>query len=197
VLDPQPVRDSSETPSAPTRSAVTAQAHATAWRADLLAGAVGAVVTLASWLTLPLLAFVALGTSAPAVGMAAGGAASLVGGFIVAVIGRSAMPAAGLSSATTLLFAAAVASLGTDPAIQPLSRPEHLAVLLATLSCCVVLMGGLQMLFGWLRLGAVAKYVPQPVLAGFMNSVAVLMVIAQLPALFGIAGSGAAAIVPA
>ncbi len=92
------------------------------------------------------------------------------------------MPAAGLSSATMLLFAAAVATLSTDPAIQQLSRPGNLAVLLATISCCVVLMGALQMLFGWLRLGAVAKFVPQPVLAGFMNSVAVLMVIALLPA---------------
>ena len=157
----------------------------------MLAGSVGSLVTLASWLTLPLLAFAALGPSAAPVGMLAGGAASLVGGFVVAVIGRSAMPAVGLSSATTLLFAAAVATLSTDPAMQPLSRPGHLAVLLATISCCVVLMGALQMLFGWLRLGAVAKYVPQPVLAGFMNSVAVLMVIAQLPALLGIAGTGA------
>ena len=197
MLDPQPVRDSPETPSRRTRNTAPAQANAAAWRADVLAGSVGSVVTLASWLTLPLLAFVALGPSAAPVGMLAGGEASLVGGFVVALIGRSAMPAAGLSSATTLLFAAAVATLSADPALQPLSRPGHLAALLATISCCVVLMGALQMLFGWLRLGAVAKYVPQPVLAGFMNSVAVLMVIAQLPALFGIAGSGARGIVPA
>ncbi|HEY5321843.1 MAG TPA: SulP family inorganic anion transporter, partial [Caldimonas sp.] len=174
MLDPQPVRDSPETPSHRSRNPVAAQAHAAAWRADVVAGSVGSIVTLASWLTLPLLAFVALGPSAAPVGMLAGGAASLVGGFVVAVIGRSAMPAAGLSSATMLLFAAAVATLSTDPAMQPLSRPGHLAVLLATISCCVVLMGALQMLFGWLRLGVVAKYVPQPVLAGFMNSVAVL-----------------------
>ena len=156
----------------------------------------GSLVTLASWLTLPLLAFVALGPSAAPVGMLAGGAASLVGAFVVAAMGRSAMPAAGLSSATTLLFAAAVATLSTDPAMQPLSRPGNLAVLLATISCCVVLMGAVQMLFGWLRLGVVAKYVPQPVLAGFMNSVAVLLVIAQLPALLGTAGTGAVGTVP-
>jgi len=162
----------------------------------MMAGFVVSVVTLASWLTLPLLAFVALGPSAAPVGMLAGGTASIVGGFVVAMIGRSAMPTAGLSSATMLLFAAAVATLITDPVMQPLSQPGHLAVLLATISCCVVLMGALQMLFGWLRLGAVAKYVPQPVLAGFMNSIAVLIVIAQLPALFGIAGTNADGIVP-
>ena len=193
VLDPQPVRDSLETPSHRSPDPAAApRDRAAAWLADVLAGAVGSVVTLASWLTLPLLAFVALGPSAASVGMLAGGAASLVGGFVVALIGRSAMPAAGLSSATTLLFAAAVATLSADPAMQPLSRPGHLAVLLATISSCVVLMGALQVLFGWLRLGAVAKYVPQPVLAGFMNSVAVLMVLAQLPALFGFAGTGTA-----
>ena len=196
MLDPQPVRDSPETPSHRGRNPDATQGRAAPWRADVVAGCVGSIVTLAGWLTLPLLAFVALGPSAAPVGMLAGGAASLVGGFVVAVIGRSAMPAAGLSSATTLLFAAAVATLSTDPAMQPLSRPGHLAVLLATISCCVVMMGVLQMLFGWLRLGVVAKYVPQPVLAGFMNSVAVLIVIAQLPALFGIAGTGAWGAVP-
>jgi SulP family sulfate permease len=196
VLDSQPAGDPPQTPSHRSRIPGAAPGRAAAWRADVLAGSVGSVVTLASWLTLPLLAFLALGPSAAPVGMLAAGAASLMGGLVVASIGRSAMPAAGLSSATTLLFAAAVATLSTDPAIQPLARPEQLAILLATISCCVVVMGALQMMFGWLRLGVVAKYVPQPVLAGFMNSVAVLLALAQLPALLGISGSGTAGAVP-
>ena len=193
MIDPQHFGDSPQLPPNRSRSPIAERAGAAAWRSDVVAGSVGAIVTLASWLTLPLLAYLALGPAAAPIGMLAGGAAALAGGFVVALIGRSAMPAAGLSSATTLLFAAAVATLSTDPAIQPLSGPGNLAVLLATISCCVVVMGVVQMLFGWLRLGAVAKYVPQPVLAGFMNSVAVLLVLAQLPALFGLSGTGAGA----
>ncbi|HEX2541215.1 MAG TPA: SulP family inorganic anion transporter [Caldimonas sp.] len=197
MLDSQPARDSIE-PRA-RRPAIApawlSPATAAAWRRDLQAGAVGAVVTLASWLALPLLAYLSLGAPSAALGMPAAAAAALVGGTVVAMLGRSAMPAAGLSSATTLLFAAGVAALSGDPALQPLSAPA-IALLVATISCCVVLMGVLQMLFGWLRLGAVAKYVPQPVLAGFMNSVAVLLLVGQLPALLGLAATSGGAVVP-
>jgi len=45
--------------------------------------------------------------------------------------------------------------------------------------------GAFQALFGLLRLGAMVKYLPHPVLAGFMNAVAILLAIAQVPALVG------------
>jgi MFS superfamily sulfate permease-like transporter/CRP-like cAMP-binding protein len=50
--------------------------------------------------------------------------------------------------------------------------------------------GAFQTLIGLFRLGMLVKYLPHPVLAGFMNAVAILLAIAQLPALTGMpAGS--------
>jgi len=43
-----------------------------------------------------------------------------------------------------------------------------------------------MMLFGLLRAGALVRFVPQPVLAGFMNGVAVLMVVSQVPVIAGL-----------
>lgn len=159
-----------------------------AWVSDILAGATGAVATMAAWLTLAMLAYAALGPGAAAAGVRAACAAVTIGAFVVAWLGRSVMPTGAPSSATTLIFAAAVARLATDPALQPLSTPAHLTLLVAAASGCVVLMGLLQMLLGLLRLGSVARYVPQPVLAGFMNGVALLALLAPLPALLGISG---------
>lgn len=158
------------------------------WARDALAGCVAAVVTLAGWLTLALLPYAALGPAAAEVGMPAAVAAVVVGGLVVCALGRSAMPTGGLSSATTLMFAAAVTTIASDPALR-LDDRASIVALVAVASSCVVGMGALQVIFGLLRLGNVAKYVPQPVLAGFMNSVAVLVVVAQLPLLLGMPGT--------
>lgn len=54
----------------------------------------------------------------------------------------------------------------------------------------LALSGAFQALIGILRLGMLVKYLPHPVLAGFMNAVAILLAAAQLPALAGMpAGS--------
>jgi SulP family sulfate permease len=55
-----------------------------------------------------------------------------------------------------------------------------------TLVFFVVLMGGLfQALVGALRLGTLVQYIPAPVMAGFRNATAVLIVLAQLDSLLG------------
>ncbi|MFT3816948.1 MAG: SulP family inorganic anion transporter [Rubrivivax sp.] len=164
-----------------------------AWAADLLAAATASIVTLAVWLTLAVLAYAALGAAAGPVGIRAACAAVTAGALVVALLGRSVMPAAAPSSATALIFASAVARLAADPALQPLAAPAQVALLVAAASCCVVAMGLLQLLFGLLRLGSVARRVPQPVLAGFMNGVAWLALLAQVPVLLGLPAGAAAA----
>ncbi|CAN5409927.1 hypothetical protein BH09PSE6_BH09PSE6_09170 [soil metagenome] len=145
--------------------------------AALVAGGVSAIVTLAGWLTLGLLAYVSLGSGGPEVGIPAACISVIVGGAVIALLGRSAVPSGGLSSATVLIFAAGVVSVAATGVDQ--------RVLLAIVPVSVVLMGVFQYLIGVSGLGNAAKYVPQPVLAGFMNGVAVLVCIAQWPALLG------------
>lgn len=48
-------------------------------------------------------------------------------------------------------------------------------------------MGLLQIGFGLLGLGRLARFVPQPVLAGFMNGVALMILMTQVPPLLGLA----------
>jgi MFS superfamily sulfate permease-like transporter len=155
---------------------------------DLVAGAVAALVTLAGWLTLGVLAYASFGRAAPEFGIPAACVAVSVGALVVALAGKSVMPSGGLSSATILIFAAALGELHADPALRG-ADAAALRVLVAAVSCAVVLMGVFQVLFGLLRLGSLAKYVPQPVLAGFMNGVAILVFIAQVPVLLGVDAS--------
>jgi len=52
-------------------------------------------------------------------------------------------------------------------------------VLVAAISCCVVLAGIMQMAMGWFHLGHLVKYIPYPVVMGFITGSAVLMVLSQ------------------
>lgn len=60
------------------------------------------------------------------------------------------------------------------------------------LFAALLLMGLLQMLFGALRLGQFIRMVPHPVMLGFVNGLAIVIALAQLPH-FQQHGSGSSA----
>ena len=149
-----------------------------------LSGAWVALETVAIVLTLGLLAFAPLGASAP-LGIAAAFAAVIAGGLVYALLGSAASPSAGPTSATALILASLVAQLVQDARFD-LHSAQGIATLLAVAASSVVLMGLLQILMGVAGLGRLVRFVPQPVLAGFMNGVALLILIAQIPILLGL-----------
>ena len=152
--------------------------------AECTAGVAGALASLPSVLTLGLIVFASLGPVAAALGIPAAFVATVIGGSVFALLARGPMPAGGPASAPTLILAALVAQIVHDPAFG-LERPTDLAALLALCALAVVAMGVLQVGFATAGLTRIAKFVPQPVLAGFMNGVAVLFVVAQFPTLLG------------
>ncbi|HSC62530.1 MAG TPA: SulP family inorganic anion transporter, partial [Caldimonas sp.] len=156
------------------------------WHQEMLAGAVASIATLAVVLTLGLLSFAPLGGQVSALGITAAFVSVVVGGVVYGVLGRSAMPVSGPSSATALIFAALAAQLVADVHGSP-TKASDLGMVIALLGATVMLMGAIQVALGASGLGKLAKFVPQPVLAGFMNGVAVLIVVSQLPPLLGVA----------
>lgn len=167
-------------------TSAAATATPPAWPREAMAGLSGAAAALATTLTMGLLAYAPAGSAAAALGLPAAFAAALAGGVVMALLGRSRLPCATPSSATTLLLAALVARLCADPALQP-STPAGAAALVSPCALAVLLSGLLQVLMGAAGLGALARLVPQPVVAGFMNGVAVLVALAQVPLLAGLA----------
>jgi SulP family sulfate permease len=159
------------------------------WARETLAGTVGTLATLVVPITLGLLAFAPLGAQAGGVGVLAGLGTTVVAGIVYGLLGRSAMPAAGPSSATALILAALVLQLSADPSSQALP-------IIAMAGLTVVLCGLLQVVMAVLGMARLARHVPQPVLAGFMNGVALLIVLGQLPALLGHGVGGSLAMGP-
>lgn len=148
-------------------------------RGDLAGGVASAIPGLAHALTLGLLAFAPLGPEQAELGIRAGFAAVIFGGLAATLLTGTALPATGPRASISLLLAGFVATLAADPALGPAGT-----VALATLA--VAAAGVLQCLFGLARLGTLAKFVPYPVIAGFMCGVAILIVLSQLPYLLGV-----------
>ncbi|MBI5719216.1 MAG: SLC26A/SulP transporter family protein [Burkholderiales bacterium] len=157
-----------------------------AWSGDAL-GALNATVAMlpmaASW---GVVAFGAAGLAAVQMGVSGAIVALVLGALVYLLASRAPMPAAAPSSSTALLLGACVARLVQDSALHP-ATPGGAALLLAATGLAVMGSGAVLVLFGLMRAGALVRFVPQPVLAGFMNGVAVLMVLSQLPVIAGVA----------
>jgi sulfate permease, SulP family len=159
------------------------------WMREAVVGTIGSLSVLAVVLTLGLLAFSPLGAQAGSLGLPAAFVTAALGGVVYGVLGRSGMPAAGPSSATALILSGLVATLVADPRLAPASA-AGVAAIVSLCGATVMLCGLLQVALAWSGVVGLVRFVPQPVLAGFMNGVALLILAAQLPLLLGLPVGG-------
>ena len=104
----------------------------------------------------------------------------LYASFIIAVTIAFAGGRAGMISAATGAIALALVPL-LRPDLPGPVRPESIELMFAA----AILAGVWQLVFGWRKLGRYMKYVPKPVMTGFVNALAILIFIAQLPQFHG------------
>lgn len=126
-------------------------------RQDILAGAVVALALIPEAIAFSIIAGVD-----PKVGLYAS--------FCIAIITSFTGGRPGMISAAT----GAMALLMT-----PLVREHGIEYLFAT----TILTGVLQLIWGWVKLGNQMRFVPRPVMIGFVNALAILIFNAQLPQL--------------
>lgn len=134
-------------------------------KADVIAGLTVAIVAL------PLSMAIAIGSGVtPDRGLYT----SIVGGFIVSLLGGSRFQIGGPAGAFIVLVAATVQKFGVD------------GLLLATFLAGLILLA-----VGFLRLGQFIKYIPFPVTVGFTSGIAVIIFAGQVRELFGLTLKGA------
>ncbi len=145
----------------------------------------GALNALAAMLPLVLTyGFIALGPLGPAAEQAGLSGAVLAvagGGLLFALLNRQVLSGVSPSASTCLILGAAVLQWSRDPALAG-QAPAVLALAAASVAGA----GALMLAFGLLHAGRLVRYVPHPVLAGFMNGVAVLLLLSQLAPALGL-----------
>ncbi len=152
---------------------------------ELRGGLSSAVVSLGILLPLGLLSFAALGPAAGPVGIQAAFTTAIVGGLVATLVGGVDVPGSGPKSSTSVIFAGFVAVLASDPRIAT-PRGIDVETLLLLTSLCVAIAGLLQVLFALLRFGSLVSFVPLPVVAGFMDGLALIIAIAQFETFMGL-----------
>lgn len=131
------------------------------YRGDLFGGVTAAIIAL------PLA--LAFGVASGA-GAAAGLFGAILLGFAAAVFGGTPTQISGPTGPMTVVVAAALTTFAGD----------------SNSVAAVVIMGGLlQLCFGLCRLGAFVRYIPYPVISGFMSGIGVIIILLQISPLLG------------
>jgi sulfate permease, SulP family len=151
-------------------------------RGDLAGGIAGGVLTVPASIGYGMLAFSALGDAYVGPAVLAGLYSAVAVSVVVLALGQWMPVNFAPRSIITVLFAAMVADT-IVPAVR--EDPANVDRTLALVILIVVSGGVFQALFGVLRLGDVIRYIPSPVMSGFQNAVALLLLVAQVSALLG------------
>jgi SulP family sulfate permease len=137
------------------------------WRHDLTAGLVVTLVLIPS-----AIAYADLAKCPPIAGLYAA-----LGGMVAyAVLTSSRHVIVGPDAAVAILVGAAVGPLSNGDTGQVVVLSTWLALLV----------GVMLLLAGWLKLGGIADLLSSPVMLGFMNGAAIVIIISQLGKLCGI-----------
>ena len=153
-----------------------------AWRADLLAGVSSALVGVPIALGAGLVAFAPFGTPYSGLAVQAGLITAVVGAIVSALFASSRFTVGGPAAVTSLLLASGVAQFVTARDVP------YVGQVLAITGVLTLLSGLMILLMGALRLGSVVKFVPRPVVAGFANGIALVVIYSQISPALGLDG---------
>jgi len=157
---------------------------------DLRGAFASMLVGLPYSVTSGMLAFAPLGLGYVASGMAACIASSAVAGLVASLVGGTPCQINGPRGSVAVLMAGIITAITVHPGIAGGAPPDVPRILGITM-LCIALSGLLQIAFGLLRFGGAIRFLPYPVISGFMVALGVLVLWPQIPAFFGIsAGTG-------
>jgi SulP family sulfate permease len=154
-----------------------------AWAGDLWGGLAAMLVALPSAIAFGVTIFAPLGAGYAAQGALAGILGATALGLVAPLFGGTNRLITAPCAPAAAVLAAFAIELAAD-AVAP-------ATILALLAIVALACGALQLLFGALGLGRLIKYMPYPVVSGYLSGVGLVIVFSQVPRLLG-AADGAA-----
>lgn len=149
-------------------------------KGDLSGALSAAIITIPMSIGYGMLAFAPLGPQFAPQAVILGLNAGVFAGFFASLCGGTAVQITGPQAPLTLVVAALVTSLLANPDV-----PADPVVIASLASLSVLAAGVFQLIFSVLGLSGLVKYIPQPVVSGFMNGISVLVIIKQIGPLLG------------
>ena len=148
-------------------------------KGDLFGGITAGVVALPLALAFGIQAFGGIDDpSAASIGALAGLVGATMLGFFASLFGGTPSQISGPTGPMTVITAALISGIWASQQSLP-------AVLIA-MSLAGLFCGLFQILFGLIRIGKYVRYIPYPVLSGFMSGIGVIIILQQLYPLVGL-----------
>ena len=155
---------------------------------DFFGALSAAIITLPMSIGYGIIAFAPLGTEFAPKAAIIGVYSAVFGGIMAGIFGGTPIQITGPKAPLTLVLGTFVAGMTAKLA---LSIPSSLLpeIIIGLAAVCVSIAGLCQVILGSLGAGNLVKYVPQPVVAGFMNGIAFLLIVKQIRPILGLEGS--------
>ncbi len=152
-------------------------------RANITGGLLAAVVSLPLSMGLGALAFSPFGPEFVSRGVLAGLFSAAFLGLVAVLMGARGAAIYAPRGLVSFMIAAVSADLFLGAGWLPANDPDTLT---AAIFLLLALSGAFQLAFGLARLARVVKFMPTPVIAGFQNAAALIIMLSQLHLLLGL-----------
>lgn len=153
-------------------------------KGDLFGGITAGIVALPLALAFGIQAFNGIDSpDAASIGAYAGLAGAMLLGFFAALFGGTPSQISGPTGPMTVVTATLVSGAWA-------SSGGNLSEVLVSMAFAALFCGIFQILFGIIKIGKYVRYIPYPVLSGFMSGIGIIIIIQQLYPLIGQSSSG-------
>jgi len=170
---------------APSKAEGRASGRFATLRGDVYGGITAGLISVPASMGYALLAFAPLGTAFFPEAVRAGLVAIVVGCAVAVLFGGRTTLAYAPRSVVAFLIGAILLQ-SADAAQAWAAAAGDTRGMFVIILLVIALAGAIQALFGLLRLGNLVKYIPAPVVAGFQNAAAILILLSQFDVLLGL-----------
>lgn len=154
-------------------------------KGDIMGGITTSVIALPLAIAFGVVAFAPLGEEYIAQGALTGLYGVIVAGILTSLFGGTPGQIAVPTAPMSVMVTSIIATLLKDPEIAALGE-NQVMVILVLVSMTIFMAGLLQLIMGAVGGGKLIKFIPYPVIAGFMNGIAIIIFLGQLRPLFGV-----------
>ena len=157
------------------------------WRGDLIGGCVGALIAVPTVLSCGSVFFAGIGPGLVAAGIASAFISAVLCAIVAGCFGGETLHVNCPKTSHAAILAGLCAIMAGQPGfVAAFPGAATAPALMLVCFLTILLSGVVQFGLGALQLGAAVKFVPLPVLAGFVNGFALQIILGQFPKLFGV-----------
>ncbi len=156
-------------------------------KGDIFGGITAGIVALPLALAFGIQAFGGIDNpSASAVGALAGLVGSTMLGFFAAFFGGTHSQISGPTGPLTVVAASLISGIWATTQSQGMPYEQAIGTILLSMSLAGLFCGIFEILFGICKIGKYVRYIPYPVLSGFMSGIGVIIILQQIYPLIGL-----------